>query len=174
MSETSNDLLRRFKAARRVATPYIAIETADQAATVARLLPVLNGVPVLQWDIIRGLRGNNVGRDLLEKWKVDGRNINSPTEFLNFLATGGPEGKGVPEKTVAFMLNAHRYFKDDAPDVSQAFANLRDPFKSNTRTLVPLAPSFTFPSELAQDVLVLDEPLPTPGELTTIVRNIYE
>ena len=154
--------------------PLVCIETPDPTATMSRLGAVVNGDPVIQWDLIRGVRPRNeAGKAILRELRVDGSTITSPTEFLTFLVQGGESGAGVPAKTVAFMLNAHRYIKDDAPDVAQAMWNLRDPFKSNTRMLVPLAPSFVLPAELQGDVLLLDEPLPKPDELERIVLDVY-
>lgn len=52
--------------------------------------------------------------------------------------------------------------------------NLRDQFKAKGATLVLLTTSGGMvPTELNQDVLVLDEPLPTAEELTGIVDQIF-
>jgi hypothetical protein len=56
----------------------------------------------------------------------------------------------------------------------QGIWNLRDSFKATGRMLVLLAvPGATLPMELGQDVLVLDEPLPSATHLVRIVRETF-
>jgi hypothetical protein len=57
----------------------------------------------------------------------------------------------------------------------QGIWNLRDSFKSTGRMLVLLTvPGATLPPELAQDVLVVDEPLPSATHLEQIVRETFK
>jgi hypothetical protein len=70
------------------------------------------------------------------------------------------------------MENGHRYWNDET--VVQGIWNLRDPFKSKGCMLVPLTTAGAIlPPELANDVLVLDEALPTREELESIVKQTY-
>jgi len=58
--------------------------------------------------------------------------------------------------------------------IIQGIWNVRDQFKAKGSTLVLLGTTgVTVPSELTQDVLVLDEPLPTAAELNKIVDQIF-
>src|SRR3989442_7645777 len=51
---------------------------------------------------------------------------------------------------------------------------VRDRFKASGRMLAVLtAPGATLPNELAQDVLLLDEPLPSAEDLKGIVRSVF-
>ena len=88
---------------------------------------------------------------------------------------GRPDGKLAQRGAMIFMLNAQRYFEDregvSPGQVIQGIWNLRDPFKSNRRTLVLLGPAFVFPPELAQDVIEFDEPYPNEGELRAVVTK---
>ena len=56
-----SDLLSKFKAARRVSTPLVAIRTSDPAATISVIEKSFNGSapPVLLWDIARGIQWRN-------------------------------------------------------------------------------------------------------------------
>src|ERR1041385_5063243 len=161
--------LDQFKAARRVSVPLIAIRTPDIAQTIRSVGAVLNGkAPVVSWDIIGGLKALN---DKGQKALADALQDVSPTDVLNpaealRLALGFPEG------SVLFLMNAQRHI--DSPPVAQAAWNLRDPFKSNRRTLVMLGPDIQLPPELARDVLILDEPYPTPEELAAIISDAHE
>jgi hypothetical protein len=59
--------------------------------------------------------------------------------------------------------------------VAQGIWNLRDSYKANGNMLILLAaPGSRLPSELTNDVLCLDEPLPTVEELQATVRNTYK
>ncbi len=78
-----------------------------------------------------------------------------------------------PGRTVLFVQNAHLYFRKE--DVLQAIWNLRDTLKANGRTLVLLGTlSMALPGELAQDVLILDEPLPAIEDLAAIIQSQFE
>jgi SpoVK/Ycf46/Vps4 family AAA+-type ATPase len=56
----------------------------------------------------------------------------------------------------------------------QGIWNLRDSFKATGRMLVLLAvPAATLPAELGQDVLVLDEPLPSAFHLEQVVHETF-
>ena len=77
------------------------------------------------------------------------------------------------EDGVLLYSNAHRFWND--PGVMQGIWDLRDPFKSTGRMLVLLAsPGAALPQELGQDVLILDEPLPSTSHLEQIVREMAD
>jgi len=162
---TVSGMVKAFKAARRCSCPIVAIETPDPAATIDEIVAVVKGAAVAQWDLVRGLRGvNKAAQSALVDVNPDA--TVSPVEALAALA-----GKA-PEDSVTFMMNAHHHLAD--PGVAQAVWNLRDEFKGNGRMLVLLGPAFQLPSELAGDVVVLDEPLPTRDDLSAIVTKQYE
>lgn len=158
-------LIDQFTAARRVGTPLAAIKTFDAEQCMSNLHKVTNGVPVIQWDVIRGWKSRNeAGQDAISRALGDS----------DIEDTMSPIGQAelamkLPPKSIVYMINAHRYL--DKPEVVQALWNLRDVFKSTFRTMVLLGPAFTLPIELQQDVLVLDEPLPTESELRVIVEG---
>jgi hypothetical protein len=117
---------------------------------------------------VRGLYGqNDAGAEAVRE--LLGPNVDAiaatrnPGEVLALAA-------GLPAGTILFYLNAHRYILDEI--VAQAVWNLRDYFKENRRTLVLLAPEMKIPIELQQDILIIDEPLPTDERRRQpIVRN---
>lgn len=165
----TNAFLTNFGAAKRVSTPLIAVQTADPAATVQALrqaLPV--ETPLTLWDIVRGIAGvNDPGKEAVEALGVDPMQTTNLVDALTLVV------EKFPEDAVIFVSNAQAYLK--VQGVSQAIWNCRDPFKATGRTLVLFTPpsGATLPAELQQDVLVLDEPLPTAAELATIVRDTY-
>ena len=160
-------LVQSFKAARRVSTPIIAVETPDAAATIATLrmaMPVTT--PTLSWDCARGLRSSNgPGESALGALGLDPNASVNATETLLAMA-------GLPDSAVVFMHNFQRQINETP--VIQALWNLRDLFKLNKRMVVLLGPSFTLPAELAGDVIVLAEPLPTRAELSLILDQQYK
>lgn len=184
-----SELLKLFRAARRVSCPLIAIKTPDPAATMATIINGFNGnaPAILAWDIARGIYWKNdegmktVWSDLLQKPETEpfpesdadkaalaekiGQDTQNPFEAIMISLR-------LPKKALLFMANLQRVLPDN-PTVSQALWNLRDVFKLNWRTLVMTCPDVTFPAELGQDVLILDEPLPNPAELGRIVKSQY-
>ena len=162
------NLLASFRAARRVSTPLMCIRTADPAATMRTISTSFNGdpPPILHWDTVAGIRGvNKPGVAAAGDLGGDPASIIGPVDALIAAAK-------LPPRSMLFFANAHRVIGENG--VSQAVWNLRDSFKRDTRTLVMLCPTLNLPAEISQDVLMLDEPLPTEGELETIVRDIYK
>ena len=79
----------------------------------------------------------------------------------------------IAQDSLLFVANAHRFDSDAA--VAQGIWNLRDAYKRRGCTLILLTTlSGCLPEELAQDVLMLDEPLPSCEELSRIVRETVE
>lgn len=173
MIRTKDDFVKAFKAARRVSVPLIAVGTSDPASAIQAVRSTVETgaatVPLLQWDIVHGLSGlNKVGRDEASRILGDTASPSvsaGPAEALELAERLG-------EDAALFFSNAHRFFAD--PIVVQAIWNLRDAFKANGRTLIMLTtPGATLPSELVQDVLVLDEPLPSAEDLKRIIEEMF-
>lgn len=160
MSES--EMLLGFRAARRVSTPLVAIATPDPAATIDLIRTTLKkDVAVMAWDQVKGLRGlNQDGQASMAVIGIDQR------QTLN-LVTALEALEKMPLASCVFLHNAHRFL--DHVGVVQGIWNLRDQFKQNQRTLVLLGPYFKLPAELSNDVVALDEPLPTRKELEAIV-----
>jgi len=168
--------LQQFRAARICGTPLLAIRSADPASTIANITNSLNGradeTPIISWDIIRGLRPTNqAGQDEITRL-LDGADpvmgSARPTDML-------PRLENVSENTIVFMLNAHKYFED--PGVLQGIWNLRDTLKADDKgamLILLTSPGATMPIELKDDVLVLDEPLPTMDEIREIVKAVAD
>jgi hypothetical protein len=166
MNMKEMNLIEKLKHARRVSVPMVAVRTVDQQACAKRITRELNGsCPVVLWDVLRGTNAvNDKGRPVA-KLTGDGEDdvtIGNPTNLL-------VKALDFPADTVVLAYNWDQFLKDDAPGVIQGMANLRDRFKSNGRMLVMLAPDLTLPASLKDDVVVLDDPLPTEEELTEIV-----
>ncbi len=161
-------MLQQFKAARRVATPLLGIKTTDPGATIAHLSEALNGhaPALLEWDVVRGLRGRNDSGQHAAALVTGG----DPT--LDLISILDNARESLPEKSIIFAHNAHRMLDNGA--FVQAVSNARDPFKSDWRQFVMLAPDLTLPAELTNDVLVLDEPLPNAEQLQTVIAEAYE
>ena len=163
-----SNLISSFKAARRASTPLICIRTADPAATMREISASLNGSapPILLWDIVNGLRGvNKKGKEAAVAGQISPDQTVPPVDALIRCLN-------LEAECIVFFSNAHRVIGENG--VSQAIWNLRDEFKTNRRTLVLMCPSMDLPAEIQQDVLVLDEPLPTNEQLSAIVRGTYK
>ena len=161
----------QFKAARRVATPLIGVTTPDPAATITTITTAVNGVPVLAWDAIRGIRPVNAGGIEVGFLLTGSQPSTDPDEERRMreqltLLTQNPVealqlAERLPAKSVLFVQYANRVLEAaGALPALQAVWNLRDTFKANKRTLVLLGPSLTLPPELSSDVIAYDEPVP--------------
>lgn len=167
------DTISAVRAARRCGTPLIVIRTADPSATITRIndsITTKDPTPIIQWDVVRGALGINdasakILNETLQNSDMEQAATTNPTEFLAF-------SRKFPRMTIVFMLNLHRFCADDIGCI-QALWNLRDEFKAANKCVIGLCPNITLPAELSQDVLVLDEPLPTDNELKAIATDIY-
>lgn len=171
------NIVERVKGARRVSTPIIAIRTPDPAATMQSVSVGVNGgSPKVRWDAAAGFAAvNEEGLAVLEN-ALEGAEpgtISSPADALAY-------AKAFPPKTVFFAVNLHRYFQGGSGNdslaalVTQAIWNLRDEFKANQRTLIILCPDCDLPAEIVQDVMILDEELPSEDALRGIIRELHE
>ena len=170
-------MIEQFKQARRVGVPLVAIKTVDPAQTVLGILEMHSNVaiPVIEWDMTRGpvprTKAGSETLELLTRNMMLEALIN-PVEMLN-TAQRLP-GINQRDKVYGSILFMHgTQYLIENPAFCQAVWNLRDPFKSNGRTLVLLCPDITLPPSLAQDVLVLDEPLPTKEEMASIAESVF-
>jgi adenylate kinase family enzyme len=144
-------------------------------ATKDRSTSKLCDAPVLEWDMMRGLRFcNEDGARTMVKMGLantvpNGYKITNPMRDVVKLLDAS---LGLPPKTVLFLHNTQLFIKEEL--VQQGVWNLRDQFKQDFRTLVMLAPDMTLPLTLSNDVHVIDEPLPTRDELAKVVLGLYE
>ncbi|MFN8942976.1 MAG: hypothetical protein ACK5ZJ_24945, partial [Acidobacteriota bacterium] len=170
MSRSTEEFRCVFKAARRAATPLLAVRTADPASTMAQVTASLNGkseVPIVAWDILNGLAGRNeAGKAPLAKLVGDNAGQLGPADAL-------AAAQKIAKDTILFFLNPQRVWEQ--VDVLQGIWNLRDVFKTTGQMLVLVTtPGAALPTELQSDVMVLDEPLPSAEELAALVRETFE
>ncbi len=162
-----NELVRKFKEARRANTPLLSIASPDQLATIQLLASQANGkaaeTPTIAWDIGLGFwHVNEAGLRQIAS-KLGGKvGVQDPNVALQMAGT-------FDARTILFLVNAQRFL--DNTLVMQRIFNLRDQYKQDKRTLVLLGPQIKLPEELANDVVELDEPLPDDAELRRIVRR---
>ncbi len=170
MSRSTEEFRCVFKAARRAATPLLAVRTADPASTMAQVTASLNGkseVPIVAWDILNGLAGRNeAGKSAVAKLVGENAGQLGPADAL-------AAAQRIVKDTILFFLNPQRVWEQ--VDVLQGIWNLRDVFKTTGQMLVLVStPGAALPTELQSDVMVLDEPLPSAEELAVLVRETFE
>lgn len=173
MAQVSMTLLDQLKDALRVSTPLVAINTPDPTETIDAIFQALQSDRAFtQWDIVNGLKGlNKAGVSEIMSQMPKGDEFggaspqaltSNPTDALRFV-------DNFSDRTVTFMHNAQLYLPSE--QVQQAIWNLRDTNKARLRMLIMLSPTFQLPANLAQDVLLLDEPLPGTAQLIRIVQD---
>ena len=159
-------LTEQFTRARNAGVPLVGVTTPDALACIEKLSPLANDhSPHIYWDCIKGLGYcNEEGKEWLstidEPRRMGSRH---PDKALEILADA-------PEDAVVFMVNIHMFLH--LQTVLQGICNLRDPYKGRGAMLVLLSPQLMLPPEL-RDVVVFDDPLPTPEEIKNIITNVY-
>jgi hypothetical protein len=177
VSDAMQSFLKTFLAARMVSTPLVAVRTPDPASSMRAISDEVERIsekttamtPLVSWDVMRGLVGlNQAGKRAVAKVLTNGETTllsMKPSDALEF-------AEDLSEDTILFFLNGHRFYEDAV--VAQGIWNLRDSFKANGQMLALLTtPGAVLPPELASDVLVLDEPLPSVADLERVVRDTF-
>lgn len=164
-----------LRAIRRAGVPLAAFETSDPAQTIENCKRALNGkyndIPVMRWDLVRGLLGLNDKGAKAAAAIGEPIETTNPAEVLSKLADASLKAEDATQnKVLVFFLGAHRLITNEG--VAQALWNLRDAFKARGSTLVMLAPSIRLPEELTHDIVVVTEPLPDTAEIEGIVDSI--
>jgi hypothetical protein len=166
------NLKMQFTQARRVSTPQVCVRTPDSTQTTKNILSTLNGeidtAPLFRWDAVRGLMGlNKIGKETVSKLLGA-----QPQAITRQLAVTLALSENLPDDSILFVLNSQRFWND--PVVMQGICNLRDALKPLGAMIVLLASlDASLPSELSQDVLLIDESLPSASELEPIVKRTY-
>jgi hypothetical protein len=165
MIRTTEDFRAALDAASRSGVPLVMIRTTDPASAITHVSGIINAnnqTPLVRYDFIAGLDGMNT----LGQNAVRDPGPCAPGEALAKAVT-------FPARTVFFFFHAQRIW-DQQPDVLQGIWSLRDAFKANNRMLVLLSTLGTnLPPEIANDVMVFDEPLPALSDIHTIVTDLY-
>ena len=175
-----------FKAALRVSTPLLAVRTFDARATIANITAILetskNGTGadaqplwdvtgVMAWDICHGVRGINKRGETAVSEMLS--NAGAQQLATQVAAECYRIAEFMPADCILFIHNAHDFWKDATE--RQGIWNLRDALKSRGSMLVLLAaPGAELPAELAQDVMVLEEPLPTPEQIKATLTKAHK
>lgn len=169
-------LIKQFKALRRCDTPLVALRSADPVAALRQIREEINGeYPQILWDGVRGFSPLNEKAETTLADVVPPMNdlpgadpmaaTRSPVEMLSL-------AEKLAEGSIIWALNLHRFWTE--PLVIQGLSNLRETFRGTRRTIVSMGVDATLPPELTNDVVVLDDVLPTDEELGRIVASVYE
>jgi hypothetical protein len=150
-------------------------------------------VPIIAWDLVTGARGINMsGIAVLDdallaiaraNWNPDADPPQSPPPPLAQAKTKLPVTAlevfaYTPGKTVMVLFNGNLFFGTEASRdaaawaYAQALLNLRDVNKEIGRMVILMGADFSnVPRNLTNDLLSLDEPLPTPADLTAALHR---
>lgn len=180
------EFVDQIKQARRVSTPLVCVRTFDPKSTRLAIINSLNGkkdtTPLLFWDALNGLLNMNENRGskeshltILREGQLEQEATRNFSPVLSAIAKAALMPKSVLSDSVIFVANAHMQWQNQDPNVIQGLWNLRDILKRIGSMVVLLTtPGASLPPELVNDVLMLDEPLPTVEQLGAIVENLYK
>ncbi len=171
------NFLQNFVNARNVGTPIVKVNTPDNVSTIATVTKSLGKkeaeTPLAVWDSIKGLLGlNECGTKaiiaMLQEASIDKEASTSLPIALQVV--NNPAYRDF----ILFVRNPHLFWNDD-PLVIQGIWNCRDPYKPNGMMLVLMTPLGTvIPPDLNNDVLSLEEALPTRAEIRKILSEMAE
>jgi hypothetical protein len=173
-----------FREIRKVSTPWTLVRTTDYRATIRTLLraSVITSQGMLEnapkswnranpppseettsaviWDCVLGPVSSNGTPSLGD--------ADTPPHIVLKNAVDG-----LPQGAILFMVIPDNSFFENPVHI-QAIANIRDEFKSNTRTLVLLGVDLKLPPFLSEDIPILDDPLPDEPEIKNMISSIIE
>lgn len=178
----SKNFTELFTDARAVGTPFIAIRTFDPISAILAIQQTLgketDSTPLCSWDAIHGLQGlNDKGRsalsDMAQSAGVELVASADLTIALSILEFAAERFANIGD-IVCFIFNPQLVWDTDKK-VIQAIANLRNDYKAMGDMVVFLfGAGDELPTELQQDVLTLEQPLPTRDELAQTVKEVFE
>ena len=162
MVQSTEEFRVLVKSARRAGTPLLAVRTADPASAMAHVSECLCGkaeTPVFAWEIMGGLAPRNrVAREMAAQVFGESAAVAGPADAL--LVLHKSTGAKAFADAVVFFQNPQRLWEQ--VDIVQGIWNLRDVFKVGGQMLVLITPPGSIlPVELQNDVMVIDEPLPS-------------
>lgn len=161
------NVYQRLEKAYRVACPIVSLSTSDPGAAIKNIISALPECAVITWDCAAGLTPDKKAVGILANMSESPELELSLTSVLvRAASTSHP----LPKGTVIVVKNAQRFIGET--DVMQAIWNLRDVFKSPKRMLILLGHHVRIPPELENDVVELDEPLPTRSELADAIGAV--
>ena len=165
-------MMNQIKAIRRASVPLVMIETPDGAGCEQVIIKAMNGkadsIPTMRWDMVRGLRGSNKSgqniADEINQGSDPAMVTANPVECLRAMDK-------LPENSVVIMFGAEKILLDAS--VRQAIWNLRDQFKTNSRTLFLLVPTGTkLSADIKDDIVAIEHQLPTEDQLREITKSL--
>jgi hypothetical protein len=178
--------INQFQTAKTANAPLIAINTPDPASTIKSIRTVYSAGPVVQWDVINGIQSLgpltiatcNQMNTMMDGSVNPAMATGNPVEALMKVAGVAKANPAMINDWIMFFIYGHLFMDKATPGnlaapVVQAVWNIRDVFKRSKANLVILAPQFTVPDELQHDVVVIDEPLPSETELTTMINRSF-
>jgi len=156
--------------------PFIAVTTQDYPETVAALVGALQDRPVLHWDLPRGAVGlNELGVESSDAMNSSNEPATTTSKFEECLERALDL---MPPRSVLIMDDVHLILDNQDRVIRahyiQAIRNCREMFKSSERCLIFLCPSIQLPLELANDVEIIDVPLPDVVRINARTEELME
>jgi hypothetical protein len=154
--------------------PFVAVTTPDYPDTLRAIKDAATDYGLLHWDMARGAIGvNDRGAEAQaavnngEEPAVTTAKFEECLQRMLDLA---------PRQTVLVMDDVHLMLEHKDETVRalyiQCIRNCRESFKATERCLVFLCPSIKLPSELVNDVEIIDAPLPDEEQINRKTEEI--
>jgi ATPase family associated with various cellular activities (AAA) len=164
----------QYRAALQAGVPLVCVRTFDAHSTTEGIknLETKTTFSLILWDTVKGWQGiNEAGKQAITNTLAK---TGASTEQTRVLPECLLLADSLPADSILFISNAHLFWGNE-PTVIQGIWNLRDTFKLAGKVLILMTGAGSIlPVELANDILVLDEPLPTVETLQDCVKSIFE
>ena len=142
----------------RAGYPLLYLPTAEERRAEAEIQAVAEQLqparPVLVWDAITGFHGADTAKGL-------------PLPALEHIARGAGE-----QPAVFVLRDFHVYLRE--PQVARYLRNLAGLLPARRQTVVFVSPVLELPPSLADDVTILDFPLPRYEEIDRHLRDLLD
>ncbi len=149
-----------FELLLRARYPVIYIPTREEERVEAAIVAQANGASgsraVYIWDFVDGYQGNP---------NDAGFGKRNPLQALEFV-----EKLPIAASAILVLRDFHRFLEDAA--VARKLRNLARSLKSQSKSIVIIAPQIAIPDDLSEVITVLEFPLPTASEIKVEIDRL--
>lgn len=172
MTQTAVEKLREMLTCGTPIIPYYTLDCGESIASIVERIP---DRPYISWNLAQGMFGLNEDgkRELMRALPppdpATGEPVNvkalttNPVDALTIADKFGP-------RTILFLAPFFPSYVESEAVVTALWV-LRDSNKSKLRCVIPMGQPIVWPQALAQDVMPIDEPPPSPAIIEGIIES---
>jgi len=170
----TNDFKKSLKAAKTASVPIVGITCNDPASVIRTIVELFGkSYPIISWDCVSGCKSlsnskfNKIAKEVISTVGEGGESLLLDM-FLDLIKNRVPSQIPI----ILIIHNGLNFLHDDNLSCQQAVWNLRDKFKVDRSMLILLGKTSKVPMLLKDDIIMLEEPLPSREELKQIAEAL--